>query len=377
MKKRLHKLKKHRLKRLNTSVDSPEYVGDIDAIDLPKPIISKIVYNATEMSQCELNGFEMANFDVNAVLADGKRLWLNIHGVHDVDLIKQIGEKFKLHPLVVEDILNTEQRPKVDEYADYIFLETRNFYYEKDQMAASSEQISLVLGRDFLITFQERATGSFEPIRERLRAAQAHIRELGVDYLAYALLDSVVDRYFNVLESMNEDAENLEDALITRPTQTELNNIHQLKRVSIELRRAVWPLREVINSLTRNEAGFFKPATLPYLRDVYDHTVNFIESLEGIRDSLAGLMDIYMTSVSQRVNLELRALTVVAMLFMPATLIAGIFGMNFNWMPWIDERNGFWWALSIMGGIALLMVLIFWRRQWINSNTFSIKKQED
>lgn len=374
MKKRLHKLKKHRLNHPITSVNSPEYVAE-NVADLPKPTISKIVYNAAEMTQCELNGFEMANFDVAAVLADGKRLWLNVHGVHDADLIKQIGEKFNLHPLVIDDILNTEQRPKLDEYADYIFLETRNFYYEN--MAASSEQISLVLGRNFLITFQERATGSFEPIRERLRAQHAQIRELGVDYLAYALLDSVVDRYFSVLEHMSDDAENLEDALLNRPTNAELNQIHQLKRVSVDLRRAVWPLREVINSLIRNEAGFFKPATLPYLRDVYDHTVNFIESLEAIRDSLSGLMDIYMTAMSQRVNLELRALTVVAMLFMPATLIAGIFGMNFNWMPWINDKNGFWWALGIMAAIASLMILIFWRRQWINRNTFSIRKQDD
>lgn len=152
-------------------------------------------------------------------------------------------------------------------------------------------------------------------------------------------------------------------------TNAELHSIHQLKHVSIELRRAVWPLREVINSLTRNEKGFFQPATMPYLRDVYDHTVNFIESLESIRDTLSGMMDIYMASVSQRVNLELRALTVVAMLFMPATLIAGIFGMNFNHMPWINEYNGFWWALAIMAGIALLMILIFWRRQWLSSKT--------
>lgn len=135
------------------------------------------------------------------------------------------------------------------------------------------------------------------------------------------------------------------------------------------MRRAVWPLREVINSLTRNEKGFFKPATMPYLRDVYDHTVNFIESLESIRDTLSGMMDIYMASVSQRVNLELRALTVVAMLFMPATLIAGIFGMNFRHMPWTDHDNGFWYALTIMTGIALVMILIFWRRQWLSSKS--------
>jgi magnesium transporter len=284
-------------------------------------------------------------------------------------LIKKIGANFKLHPLVIEDILNTEQRPKIDEFDDYIFLETRNFYYDKANIEASSEQISMVLGRNFLITFQERATGAFEPIRERLRASGAQIRALGVDYLTYAVLDSVVDRYFSVLEDVNDASEELEDRLLSKPNNSELNTIHQLKHISIELRRAVWPLREVINNLTRNEKGFFQPATIPYLRDVYDHTVSFIESLESIRDTLSSMMDIYMASVSQRVNLELRALTVVAMLFMPATLIAGIFGMNFIHMPWIEEHNGFWWALGIMATIALIMILIFWRRQWLSSKT--------
>jgi magnesium transporter len=343
------------------------YVGDIAATPVQKPIITKIVYSPEGMVECVLSLEDLANFKRDAYT--GKKLWLNVHGVHDEAMIRRIGELFGLHPLVVEDILNTEQRPKLDEYDDYLFLETRNFYYEKSVMSVSSEQISMALGKDFLLTFQERPTGAFEHVRERLRNSRGHIRELGLDYLTYALLDSVVDRYFNVLEAMGDDSEALEDALLKNPTNAELNSIHQLKRISIELRRAVWPLREVINNLTRNESDFFHANTMPYLRDVYDHTVNFIESLEAIRDSLAGLMDIYMTSVSQRVNLELRALTVVAMLFMPATLIAGIFGMNFVHMPWIDEHNGFWWAMSIMAGIALMMILIFWRRQWLSSKS--------
>ena len=344
---------------------TPMYIGDVDIAKLDKPKITKIAYNATELIECELSAETLATFKPDK----GKKLWLNVHGVHDAGLIKQIGELFKLHPLVVEDILNTEQRPKIDEYEDYLFLETRNFYYDKATMSVSSEQISLVLGRNFLLTFQERSTGAFEPIRERLRASRAQIREQGVDYLTYAVLDSVVDKYFNVLEDVNEASEELEDLLLNKPSSVHLQSIHQLKHVSIELRRAVWPLREVINNLIRNEKGFFQATTLPYLRDVYDHTVNFIESLESIRDTLSGMMDIYMTSVSQRVNLELRALTVVAMLFMPATLIAGIFGMNFTHMPWIDHYNGFWWALGIMAGIALVMIMIFWRRQWLSSKT--------
>ena len=365
MKKRLHKLKKHLPKKTSAPVESPVYVGDMDAATLPKPTISKIMYNSAEIVECVLTAEQLASFKPDT----DKKIWLNVHGVHDVAVIKQIGAIFELHPLVIEDILNTEQRPKVDEFEDYIFLETRNFYYDKATMAASSEQISMVLGRNFLLTFQERSTGAFEPIRERLRASRAQIREQGVDYLTYAVLDSVVDKYFNVLEDVNEASEELEDLLLNKPSNVHLNSIHQLKHVSIELRRAVWPLREVINNLIRNEKGFFQATTLPYLRDVYDHTVNFIESLESIRDTLSGMMDIYMASVSQRVNLELRALTVVAMLFMPATLIAGIFGMNFTHMPWIDHYNGFWWALGIMAGIALVMIMIFWRRQWLSSKT--------
>jgi len=365
MKKRLHKLKKMRPQKPSAPVDAPVYVGDIDATKLAKPTISKILYDANEIVECVLTPAELATFKPDA----NKKLWLNVHGVHDVDLIKQIGALFKLHPLVIEDILNTEQRPKIDEFEDYIFLETRNFYYEKATMSASSEQISIVLGRNFILTFQERATGAFEPIRERLRASRAQIREQGVDYLAYAVLDSVVDKYFNVLEDVGEASEELEDLLLNKPSNIHLHSIHQLKHVSIELRRAVWPLREVLNSLTRNEKGFFQRATIPYLHDVYDHTVNFIESLESIRDTLSGMMDIYMASVSNRVNLEVRALTVVAMLFMPATLIAGIFGMNFKYIPWLEDHSGFWWCIGLMAAIAIFMLLIFWRRQWLSSKT--------
>lgn len=364
-KPRLSRRKRHLTNKIGMPPGALVYVGDAEVKDFEQPKISIITYDAHEVFERALSAGDLVAFKPDA----DKKLWLNVHGVHEVDLIKNVCDKFHLHPLVVEDILNTEQRPKKDEFDDYIFLETRLFYYHQESMSVSSEQISMVLGRNFLLTFQERSTGAFEPIRERLRASRAHIRELGVDYLAYSLLDNVVDRYFNVLEDVGEASEVLEASLLLKPTNVELHSIHQLKHVSIELRRAVWPLREVINSLTRNDNGFFQPATMPYLRDVYDHTVNFIESLESIRDSLSGMMDIYMASVSQRVNLEVRALTVVAMLFMPATLIAGIFGMNFTHMPWIDHYDGFWWALAIMAGIALIMILIFWRRQWLTSKT--------
>ena len=364
-KPRLLRRKKNRASKIGLPPGSLVYVGNVEEKSLEKPKISKIVYDTQALVEREMTPEDLANFMPD----DTKKTWLNVHGVHDATLIKQIGELFHLHPLVLEDILNTEQRPKIDEFDDYIFLETRLFYYHAETMSTSSEQISLVLGRNFILTFQERSTGAFEAIRERLRATRAPIRELGVDYLAYALLDSVVDRYFSVLEEIGEASEALEEALLQNPTNSDLHSIHQLKHSSIELRRAVWPLREVINGLARNENGFFTLATMPYLRDVYDHTVNFIESLESIRDSLSGMMDIYMASVSNRVNLEVRALTVVAMLFMPATLISGIFGMNFETMPWLKDHNGFWWAIGLMAAIASIMILIFWRRQWLSSKT--------
>ena len=365
----MRKHKKNHSKKIGMPPGSLIYVGqaDNDVSQLAKPTISLLEYDAADFVERTLSIDDLAILNISE--SANKKFWLNIHGVHDVALIKQIGDLFNLHPLVQEDILNTQQRPKIDEYDDYLFLEARSFKYDQTNMAVDSEQISFVLGRNYLLTFQERSTGIFEPVRGRLRVSRAHIRELGVDYLAYALLDSIVDRYFKVLEDVGDDSESLEDILLHKPTNIELHSIHQLKHVSIELRRAVWPLREVINNLTRNENDFFKPTNMPYLRDVYDHTVNFIESLESIRDSLSGMMDIYMASVSNRVNLEVRALTVVAMLFMPATLIAGIFGMNFHEMPWLAEKNGFWWAMGLMISIASVMIMIFWRRQWLSSKT--------
>jgi magnesium transporter len=293
-------------------------------------------------------------------------LWLNVYGLHDAVLMESVGRTFNLHPLVLEDILNTGQRPKLDAYEDYLFLVTRFFHYDRQRMQISSEQVSIVLGRHFVLTFQERRTGSFDPVRERLRGALGHIRRSGADYLAYSLLDIVVDRYFIVLEQIGDDCEALEEEMLHRPGAIMLQRIHQLKREALDLRRAVWPLREVVNALIRNDGGFFQAATLPYLRDVYDHTVHLIESLESVRDLLAGMLDIYLTSISNRVNMEVRALTVVAMLFMPATLIAGIFGMNFHVMPWLEDPDGFWFALGLMGGIASVMALIFWHRQWLS-----------
>lgn len=353
----MRKMRKLRAKKVGMAPGTLVHVGEQK---VEAPIISLIEYDSGHIEERTL-----AIEAIRDYIPPSGKLWLNIHGLHDPQVIADLGRVFKLHPLVLEDILNTDQRPKVDAYDDYLYIVMRSFYYEAEQKALASEQISLILGKNFVLTFQERPTGSFDPVRERLRAGRVHVREAGADYLAYALLDVIVDRYFIVLEQIGDDSETLEDALLRKPTTGLLSSIHRLKRESMELRRSVWPLREVLNTLVRNDHGFFSAGTLLYLRDVYDHTVHFIESLEGIRDLLGGMLDIYLSSLSNRVNMELRALTVVAMLFMPATLIAGIFGMNFDYMPWLKNPYGFWWVLGLMAGVAISMGLMFWRRQWL------------
>jgi magnesium transporter len=292
-------------------------------------------------------------------------LWLNVHGLHEPEVMAEIGRRFKLHPLVLEDILNTNQRPKIDDYGDYLFMVARFFEIDGDNNQIGSDQVSLILGPNFVLTFQERPSGRFDPIRERLRQNRGQIRKLGADYLAYSLLDAIVDRYFTILESIGERTEELEDAMLVRPKPGSLQAVHQLKRETLDLRRSIWPLREVINNLTRDDSRFFHAETRPYLRDVYDHTVHAIESLEANRDVIAGMLDIYLSAVSNRVNQEVRALTVVAIIFMPATLISGIFGMNFKVMPLLDLPTGFLIAIGMMATVATSLSIVFWRRRWL------------
>jgi magnesium transporter len=291
-------------------------------------------------------------------------LWLNVYGLHEPEVMAEIGRRFNLHPLVLEDILNTEQRPKVDEYGDYLYLVARFFDYDDETMTVSSEQVSMVVGRRFVLTFQEKPTGNFNPVRDRLRQGRGPIRSAGADYLAYTLLDTIVDRYFAVLEGLSERAEHLEEDLMERPSPRILETLHHLKRETLTLRRAVWPLREVINALTRSN-NFFGTEVQPYLRDVYDHTVHVIESLEAVRDLIAGLLEIYLSTVSNRVNQEVRILTVIALIFMPSALMAGIFGMNFKNMPLLDNPDGFSMLIATMIGVAATLALVFWRRKWL------------
>lgn len=289
--------------------------------------------------------------------------WANVYGANQPADLAIIGKIFGLHPLVQEDILNNVQRQKIDAYEENLYLVLHRYELKEGQLDLSQDQISLVIGRDYVLSFQERQSKIFEPVRQRLRAEHASLRKGGVDMLAYSLIDSVVDSYFSVIEQLYEHAETLENDILGQAVPATLEGIHQFKRCVSYLRRNLHPLRELLGTLHRDAGDFFRPEMQLYLRDVYDHTVHILESLEDLRDLATGLLDVYLTTVSHRVNLEVRALTVVATIFMPATLIAGIFGMNFHEMPWLASPKGFAYAMALMGLIASIMLLLFWRRK--------------
>jgi len=335
----------------------------IGEIKTDRPSITLIEYDVHGITETRFDDIEASR----SHQPTREKLWLNVHGLHDPTVMAEIGRRFKLHPLVQEDVLNTQQRPKSDEYADYLFIVARCFDFDAATRSLGSDQVSLVLGRNFVLTFQERATGAFEAVRERLRASNGAMRAHGTDYLAYALLDTLVDRYFVMLDNLADIAEDLEDEALNRPNPALLAEINRVKHEALTLRRAIWPLREILNLLARADNSFFSADTRLYLRDIYDHTVHVLESLESVRDLLADLLDIYLSSVSNRLNTEVRILTVLTTLFMPATLIAGIFGMNFRTMPLLSETDGFWIALATMGAAATVMAASFWRRNWLRT----------
>jgi magnesium transporter len=339
----------------------PGSLVHVGTIKTSKPVITLIEYNAGFFRQTRFTSREQG---LAYVPRPDAFLWLNVHGLQDTDLLRDIGQRFGLHPLVLEDILNTDQRPKLDDYRDYSYIVARVLEVGPGFKLAS-HQVSLVLGRQFVLTFQEKPTGTFNALRERLQAETSQIRRLGVDYLAYALLDSVVDSYFGVIEQCGEQIEALEENVIAQPQLMSLARIHAMKSDMLVLRRALWPLREVLNQLQRDDADLFTPDTQLYLRDVYDHAVHLIESLEGLRDLIAGLLDIYVSAQSNRLNKEMRLLTVITTIFMPLTLISSIYGMNFKHMPELEWHWGYYAVLLAMLVIVGLMLGWFWRRGWL------------
>jgi len=291
--------------------------------------------------------------------------WINVNGINNAKNLEELGACFHLHPLVLEDILNTEQRPKLDDYGDYLFVVLKMLHLQDGQEDIAAEQISLIVGNDYVISLHETNHDVFKIIRERLQAAKGRIRRSGTDYLAYALLDLIVDQYFVILEDLGEVIEDLESEVVTTPTPETLSQIHRLKRVMIMLRKSVWPLRELISRLERSESPLIKEPTVLYFKDVYDHVIQIIDNIETFRDILSGMLDIYLSSVSNRLNEVMKVLTIIATIFIPLTFIAGVYGMNFKNMPELAWPDGYYMALGMMGAVALIMVIFFWKKGWI------------
>jgi magnesium transporter len=290
--------------------------------------------------------------------------WINVDGIHQVEIIEKLGSHFGLHPLLLEDILNTEQRPKMEDFGDYIFVVLKMLYYDGKGDEIEAEQVSLILGSNFVISFQEREGDVFDPVRERIRQGKGRIRQAGADYLAYVLLDAIVDSCFLILETLGERIEDTEQQLATNPTPETVQLIRKLKREMIILRKSVWPLREVVSGLERCESVLIQESTDAYLRDVYDHTIQVMDTVESLRDMVSGMLDIYLSSISNRMNEIMKVLTIFAALFIPLTFVAGIYGMNFRYMPELGWHWGYPMILIVMASIAAGMLTYFRRKKW-------------
>ncbi|NDV11754.1 magnesium/cobalt transporter CorA [Crenobacter caeni] len=291
--------------------------------------------------------------------------WLNVYGVADAATMRAIGERFGLHPLVEEDILNARQRPKVEAYDGYLFLSTRVFSERDASTRLHYEHVSLVVGRDFVLSFQPHPLGVFTQLRERLRRGDGLLAARGADFLAYALIDAIIDAYFDVLDAFTSRVEALDRQLVADRSTLVLRGIHRLKHDAIRLRRALLPLREMLAQMTRGEHALFGDETRLWLRDAYDHCLHLGESLDAARDMVSGMLDLYLSIQSNRLNQQMRVLTIISIVFMPLTLIAGIYGMNFEYMPELGWRWGYFGVLGLMGGIAAAIVGVFWRRRWL------------
>lgn len=331
-----------------------------------KPSITLLSYNQEDCLETivdevsELPGF----------LVPERMHWVNVQGVGDLEVVQQIGDLFRLHPLALEDVANLAQRPKFETYDDFLFIvSSMIFFPTPDELVA--EQLSIFLGKNFVVTFQEeRGEDLFERIRNRIRSGRGYVRRMHADYLVYAILDAAVDAVFPVLEVLSEGLEELEEALMNHPSRSNLKRLYEVKRLLLQVRREVWPHREIFSALLRDETGMVHRETQVFLRDCYDHTTQLIDMVESYRDLAAGLMDVYLSSVGMRTNEIMRVLTLVSTFFIPLTFLAGVYGMNFNtdspWnMPEIEWRFGYLYFWGVSAVICLGMWWFFRRKKWL------------
>ena len=291
--------------------------------------------------------------------------WINIDGIQNVGVLEKIGKQYDLHPLVMEDILNTDQRPKIEDHEHYLYVVLKMLSYNEAEQEIAIEQLSLVLGNNFVLSFQDKPGDVLDPLRERIRQSKGKIRKLGADYLLYAILDEVVDHYFVVMEKLGEKVEQIEGIVAVKPRPDTLPQIHRLKREMIVLRKAVWPLRELITTLRHDDTPLLKESTAIYFRDLNDHIVQIIEGVEAYRDMLSSMLDIYLSIMSNRTNGVMKVLALFSAIFMPLTFITGIFGMNFKNFPELEWKYGFQGTLILMAILAAGLILFFRRRKWL------------
>lgn len=328
-------------------------------------VITLIQYDNERIFEAQFEKFDelMEQFDPSMTN------WINVDGLSDIALLQKLGERFNIHPLALEDVLNTTQRPKVEHFEDHFFIVSEMIYQDEDRITL--EQLSIFLGKSCVLTIQEESEHDvFEQVRSRLRAGRGYARKMKADYLAYALLDATVDQFYPVLESLGDSIESIEEELLRKPSKETLRKLYDQKRLLLQLRRTVWPQREIFNTLIRDDSGLILKETQVFLRDCYDHTSQVIDILENFRELSTGLMDVYLSSLGFRTNEIMRVLTVISSIFIPLTFLAGVYGMNFNtehpWnMPELNWPFGYLLCLGLMALVAAGMVIFFRRKKWL------------
>lgn len=351
----------HRKKRSSKSglpPGTPVHIGvqRVEAMSITGRIFSDSMAHVHPILRVE----DMATF-----LQDPSKKWVTIQGIHDVDTLQKMAEVFGLHPLVVEDIVNTEHRTKIEDYGAYVFMILKVVNHKNAGGTLTVEQVSLVLGENFVLCVLEGTDNPFVVLEERLAKDHSRLRQLGCDYLAYAHIDTLIDHYFPLLERLGEEIDELEESLVERTDREGLTRLHYLKRNMLHVRKAVWPLREVLSHLERGDSKLIQPSTHVYIRDAYDHVVQIIETTETYREMLGEMMDMYLSSLSNKLNETMKVLTVIATIFIPLTFIVGIYGMNFRVMPELEWPWGYPAIMGLMLLLALGMLWYFRKKEWI------------
>lgn len=343
-------------KKLGLPPGTVTYMGDKENIDVHIEVIdyNKDTYTIENYKDVT-ETFELGTDDTIT--------WTNLTGLNNVEDIKKLGTFYNIHPLILEDIVDPHQRPKIDEFEEYVFVVAKMLYYKDDILVV--EHISIVMGENYVLTFQESEYDVFDGLRDRLRAGKGRIRTEGADYLLFCILDSIIDNYFLVVESLSEKIENLEDQLFDDPEETSSKYIQELKREALRIRKSIFPLREVLSRLEKMEIKCVKPQTINYFKDLYDNIVQVIETVEIYREMIWGLIDMYMSTISNKMNSVMKVLTIIATIFIPLTFIAGIYGMNFDNMPELHYKYSYYIVWGIMFLVFLGMLYYFKRKKWL------------